>query len=74
MTLSKFQVQRQLQLRIEAQSKYLQKIIEEQNMGGDYYRNGVPPMLGTEGQNLSAMGTDAAVETVSVMKKQRIGY
>ncbi|KAF1002034.1 myb family transcription factor PHL7-like isoform X1 [Apium graveolens] len=70
------EVQRQLQMRIEAQGKYLQKIIEEQQKLGS-------SLVGSESQpggedkdkqfqSYSHQANDAAVQSLSPRKKQKV--
>lgn len=56
------QVQRQLQLRIEAQGKYLKKIIEEQQrLSGVLSEAPVSDGIGPESENKTNPGTPAAI-------------
>lgn len=71
-----FQVQKQLQMRIEAQGKYLQKIIEEQQKLGSTLTSSETLPLSHDKQNhpqSEASGSsDALASTLSPHKKQRI--
>ena len=71
-----FQVQKQLQMRIEAQGKYLQKIIEEQQKLGSTLTNSETLPLSHDKQNNPQSepsgSSDAIADPVSPLKKQRI--
>ncbi|KAF3443100.1 hypothetical protein FNV43_RR17021 [Rhamnella rubrinervis] len=74
-SIAKDSVQRQLQMRIEAQGKYLQKIIEEQQkLGGALKASEVTTSAENKTQELSQLETpaDASVGPSSPQKKQRI--
>lgn len=70
-----FQVQRQLQMRIEAQGKYLQKIIEEQQKLSDALKvSETSSQPADDNQNLSPLETppDQCTGLSSPKKKQRL--
>lgn len=71
-----FQVQKQLQMRIEAQGKYLQKIIEEQQKLGSTLTASEALPLSHDKQNHPQSepsgSSDALAGTLSPLKKQRI--
>lgn len=66
-----FQVQRQLQLRIEAQGKYLQKIIEEQQKLGGTLNDPETSAADEKDKSLQTP-QDALVEPLSPLKKQKM--
>lgn len=68
------QVQKQLQMRIEAQGKYLQKIIEEHQKLGSNLGASETLLLSKDNQDLSQSepSGDASSGTFSPLKKQRI--
>lgn len=71
-----FQVQKQLQMRIEAQGKYLQKIIEEQQKLGSTFTTTETLPLSHDKQNHPQSepsgSSDVLAGTLSPLKKQRI--